>query len=365
MPGAELARQRAAYWAGVFRAALLGGAIALVMAGLALSSVLNKHRADINAVEARVAALNAQTNAKKALESEKKEKQSEQRARKSALIAQAEQQKAEEFSAELFQTFKGLTAERSVARANYDKAREAAARASNAESAQKQETRRLHRVLYDATMNLVQRQVRGARIRAMQELLNQTRNQENRGFEWRFWQGLCPLQHTLSTHTGEVLCAASAPDGKRFVTGGADKSVVVSDTASGKTLCSWKEDGEVRAAAFFPDGSRIAVGLSGNDRPGRAVIRAANSGRAIVTLPLSKAAWDVTFSHDGKRLATNGERVQNMEQRHRRGRGGLRPRRPDGRVRAGRHGIPCPWAKRASPPSSKCSTCPRTRSPFR
>ncbi|HLJ55705.1 MAG TPA: WD40 repeat domain-containing protein, partial [Chthonomonadaceae bacterium] len=137
-----------------------------------------------------------------------------------------------------------------------------------------------------------------------------TRNAEDRGFEWRFWQGLCPLQHSVSVHTGEVLCAASSPDGKQFVTGGTDKSVVVSDTATGKALHRWKEDGDARAAAFSPDGSRIAVGLSGNGKPGRAVIRDTESGRPLQTLALDHAVWDIAFSHNGKLLATNGDRVQ-------------------------------------------------------
>ena len=140
--------------------------------------------------------------------------------------------------------------------------------------------------------------------------MNQTRQAEEKGFEWRFWQGLCPLQHTINAHAGEVLAVAYSPDKKRFVSGGVDKTVLISDAATGHDVARWKEDGEVHAAEFSPDGMHVAIGLGGNDRPGRAVIREVGTGLAVVTIPVSKAVWGVAFSHDGTRLATNGERIQ-------------------------------------------------------
>ncbi len=310
MPDAEVRRQSSAYRAGVLRAAIFGGAIAAAMAALAISSLVWKHRADVSATSARIEAEGSRKSMSKALAGENRERLLEQKATELAQSELAEKQRVIEYSEQIFTTLKKLTNEQKIAQANYQRAEVAVKRAVHAEGVQKQEMSRLNRVLYDATMNLVQREYEAHEYDRMQALLNQTRLAEDRGFEWRFWQGLCPLQRTLNAHVGEVLCATSAPDGRRFVTGGADKSVVVSDALSGKTVCSWKEDGEVRAASYSPDGRRIAIGLSGNDRPGRAVIRDADTGRALVTLPLFKAAWDVSFSHSGKLLATNGDRVQ-------------------------------------------------------
>ena len=310
MPGAEIERQRAAFRAGTIRAAAIGGLIAIAMAGLAITSLVYKHRADVSAKAARDEADNSKISTAKALASEQREKLSEQRAKDLAATAQDEQKRAIEFGQTLVQTFEKLTHEQNVAQSNLRKAKASAIRAGRAENLQRQETKRLNRVLYDSTMNLVQREYEAHEYERMQELLNQTSHAEDKGFEWRFWQGLCPLQHSTNAHAGEVFCAAVSPDGKRIATGGADKSVVVTDAATGDVLTRWKEDSDVRGVAFTQDSKKLAIGLSGTNKPGRATIRAVDSGKVLVTLPLTTPVRSLAFSHSGKQLATNGERVQ-------------------------------------------------------
>jgi WD40 repeat protein len=313
MPDAELQRQRAAYRAGILRAAFIAGAVVLVMGVLAATSIVWKQRAEQSAQVANQEAQKSRVSAAKAFLSEQRERESERRANELVLSERAEKQKALDFGGALAQTFDKLTREQKIAQANYGKAQRSAARASRAESVQKEETKRLNHVLYDATMNLVQREYEAHEYSRMQDLLNQTRNADDRGFEWRFWQGLCPLQHSINAHAGEVLCVAPAPDGNRFATGGADRTVAICDGASGRILQRWTEDAEVRSAAFSPDGRRLAVGLAGQGKPGRALVRDADTGRALVTLPVAGAVWSVAYSHDGKTIATNGDRVQTWD----------------------------------------------------
>ncbi|HLJ53936.1 MAG TPA: AAA-like domain-containing protein, partial [Chthonomonadaceae bacterium] len=143
MPGAELERQRKAYRAGILRAAMIGGAVAAIMAGLAVSSFVWKREADESARIARNEAQNAHQSAQAALDSASRERMSEARAQELAKKAQEEGAQAIEFGADLLKANRDLAAARAVAERNYGKAVAAAARAGRAEGYQKLETKRL------------------------------------------------------------------------------------------------------------------------------------------------------------------------------------------------------------------------------
>src|SRR5258708_5985371 len=63
---------------------------------------------------------------------------------------------------------------------------------------------------------------------------------------------------TLRGHKEGWICVAFSPDGKRIVSGSADKTEKVWDAATGKEILSISDEDCVTSVAFSPDGKRIA-----------------------------------------------------------------------------------------------------------
>ena len=113
---------------------------------------------------------------------------------------------------------------------------------------------------------------------------------------WDPWTGA--HQRTLEGHTGEVRAAAFSPDGSLLATGN-DMTVQLWDPATGQHLRTLQgPTGKVRAAAFSPDGSLLATG---NDMTVQLWDPA--TGQHLRTLQSHSAA--VAFSSDGRLLATD------------------------------------------------------------
>ncbi len=101
---------------------------------------------------------------------------------------------------------------------------------------------------------------------------------------------------------GNVRSAAFSPDGRRIVTASNDKSARIWDAATGRQLAVLSgHDGVVRTAAFSPDGRRI-VTASGD--------RTARIWDAVTAKPLdvlsghADMVWSAAFSPDGRRIVT-------------------------------------------------------------
>ena len=103
-------------------------------------------------------------------------------------------------------------------------------------------------------------------------------------------------------HDKEVLAVAFSPDGKRAVTGSADKSVRIFEIPSGKQLFRLTgHESPVLSAVFSGDGARILT--LADDTTCR--LWDSQSGKAVATLKDSAGQpWLCRFSPDGGRVVT-------------------------------------------------------------
>ena len=168
--------------------------------------------------------------------------------------------------------------------------------------AEKADARRL---LYGADMNLAQQAWEQNNIGRLQQLLKETEQSPNRGFEWYYWQRQLHLPLKTLAHSGPVTAAAFSPDGARIVTTSEDGVAQVWETASGHKLATFRGYGApIYSVAFSPDGRWVANGGQAQT----ATVWEAATGRLLLTLKgHSDAVWCVAFSPDGRRLVTGGE----------------------------------------------------------
>jgi WD40 repeat protein/tRNA A-37 threonylcarbamoyl transferase component Bud32 len=103
----------------------------------------------------------------------------------------------------------------------------------------------------------------------------------------------CREEWTLLNHEDAVLAVSFDRDGRRVLTGSADKTARIWDTASGKELVSLRgHDAPVVVATFSPDGRQVLTLGPGPDRSAR--LWDAASGKELVRMKLS-TEWDPRF----------------------------------------------------------------------
>ena len=210
-----------------------------------------------------------------------------------------------------------------------------------------QQRRRAEAQVYMSSMNLAQAAWEADNVSRVAQLLRDTAASSDRGFEWFYWQR--QLQRELlglHGHDTSVLAVAYSFDGHRIVTGGADGTARVWNSATGQQLfalkghggpvssvafsrdgrriltASWdhaarlwdarpdaplpivmSHPGEVLSAALSPDGERVATG--GSD--GAVRIWSCDAGAPLGSIEgLGCRIWSVAFSPDGRRLAGGG-----------------------------------------------------------
>jgi RNA polymerase sigma factor (sigma-70 family) len=107
----------------------------------------------------------------------------------------------------------------------------------------------------------------------------------------------------LVGHQGAVHAVAFAPNGKAIATAGADKTVRVWGTATGRPIHKLEQPGAAVGVAFSPDGKTLAAASAG--KAGALVLWDAVTGkeRWRSSVRVGGGGGAVAFSADGKRVA--------------------------------------------------------------
>ena len=141
----------------------------------------------------------------------------------------------------------------------------------------------------------------------MRALLEESATFPERGFEWYYWQRLSRVEHlTLVGHQGGVTAVVSAPDGRRLVTGGTDRTARVWDADSGRELFRMEgHHSRITSVAFAPDGRWLVTGST----DGTARIWDAADGRQLrkLQVPNTGPIWAVAVTPNGTRVITGSE----------------------------------------------------------
>lgn len=138
-------------------------------------------------------------------------------------------------------------------------------------------------------------------------------DKDERNWEWRRLSYLCGLSEREVDAEQPIDAVAFSKDGKKFITGGWNRSAKIWETATGKLLVTLPVGGLfVDSVAFSPDGRTVAIG--GNDKKGFIRIWNIASGKPETTPDgfkgppddeLKDGVLSVTFSRDGSKLLTS------------------------------------------------------------
>jgi WD40 repeat protein len=203
--------------------------------------------------------------------------------------------------------------------------------------------KQLQRLLYVADMNLAQHAWETADIGRMRELLEKHRPKPGepdlRHFEWHYLHGLCnaPRLTFKAAMFSEVFdypvaSVAFSPDGKSFAAASWNEpdhqvEITIWDTPSGRQIRTIHERLESSHSpsirvAFSPDGNRLASSAFVDmDHDPSVKVWDTRTGREIFSFKIwdartsgdpkefRSALGGLTFSPDGKRLATTGDMI--------------------------------------------------------
>jgi WD40 repeat protein/serine/threonine protein kinase len=122
-----------------------------------------------------------------------------------------------------------------------------------------------------------------------------------RGWEWHYLWRLCQTQRTLSRRVQRwkqsVRCLAYSPDGKRLAVGGDEHLVRILDVASGKEVLTLAHRSPVLRVTFSRDGKRLASASS------EIKLWDTATGKELLNIPGPHGFRALALSPDGKWLA--------------------------------------------------------------
>ena len=170
----------------------------------------------------------------------------------------------------------------------------------------RQAERRGERLFYAGKMNMVQAAWEQNRVAQVRQLLEETADYPDRGFEWYYWQRQTHLElKTLRGHTDEVNVAAYSPDSRRIITGGADTIIRAWDATNGNLLLAMTGHlDRVYSVATSPDGQRIASA----SRDATVKIWDGATGKELMSLDKHRGqVSSVDFSPDSRRIVTSSD----------------------------------------------------------
>jgi WD40 repeat protein/serine/threonine protein kinase/tetratricopeptide (TPR) repeat protein len=173
----------------------------------------------------------------------------------------------------------------------------------------RQSERSMRQALYASRIVIAQQAADAADVPRLRDLLNSLRpdvgQEDLRGFEWyHLWQ-ICNNQRLKLQESSEVMAMAYSADGKTLLSA-AGSQVTVWNTATGDKVGRFfaAAAGTIRALAFSPDGSVLAVGAGSPSGTGELTLwdsATRQKKRAISNLP--EPVKSLAFTPDGNRIA--------------------------------------------------------------
>jgi WD40 repeat protein len=199
-----------------------------------------------------------------------------------------------------------------AARLSEAKAGASAAQAEQARGRATDSERLARRRFYAAQVNLAQRAWEDSHVVRVLALLDELHpgkpgDEDLRSFEWHYLHHLCHQgQRILRGHADWVSCASFSRDGQRLASVSEDGTARVWDFATGREVLTIRglADGTYNIA-FSPDGKRLAT-----DGP-RPKVWDAATGREVLALPVRSSG--IAFTPDGKRLAVVNQDVRLLD----------------------------------------------------
>lgn len=310
MPGAEVRRQRAAFFSGAFRASAISTVIVAIVAGLAVAAVSQARRANQNMRLAQLNAERAQQSFEDATVSAANATRAEKAARK--LLRERDQALAEaKLAASKEKQARTLADQRAAEALAATRLADAnALEAKSAEALAKGHERDANlraREAYVANLHIAADAIQGGRFDVAHDLLSTLRTYPGRGVEYDYaMRSLMLKDRAFTGHQGEVMGVGFSPDGRILMSGSLDGTVRMYDAGTSHPLGNPlpAQTRGVWSFAVAPVGTLMATG----GRDGTLWVYDWRARRLLwKSKPIGQYVTWVSFSGDGKLVSGSAQ----------------------------------------------------------